>query len=228
MVLIAGAVIGGVLYTNAQKNKTEGQVIEPNTAAAAAPDYPVRRDGAVVVAGKDDARLTLDVYEDFLCPICREFEEANTGSIEEKIRDGSVRVRYHIVAILNNRSNPPGYSLDSANAALCVADGNRFPGFHATLFSRQPEEGARGFDKGQLIDLGTRLGVTTSDFTDCVNSGRYNAELQSAQNEIVNTPHLQHDLGNGQRSFGTPTVAVDERMIDTADPAWLTNLLSES
>lgn len=222
VLLIAGAVIGGVIYSNAQKNKTEGQTIPPVPVAAS---YPVQREDMVVVAGKSDAKATIDVYEDFLCPFCQRFEEANHSAIEQKLNDGSLRVRYHIVTILNQKSDPPGYSLDAANAALCAADGGQFPGFYRSLFAKQPEEGARGYDKSQLAGLGTALGVT-GDFKSCVDSGKYNQQIQAANDQVTELPYLKKDFGNGQVGFGTPTVAVGEKLVDTNDPQWLDKLLA--
>lgn len=225
VLLIAGAVIGGVLYNNAQKNETAGQVIEPASVSAS---YPVRRDGVVVVAGKDDAKVTIDIYEDFLCPFCREFEAGNAAAIESKLADGTLRARYHVVTILNELSDPPGYSLDAANAAVCAADAGGFPAFYASLFRAQPEEGARGYDKAQLTRLGTDLRITSPDFSACVESGRFNADLQSATGQAGQTPHLLKDRGDGNKSFGTPTVATGERLIDITDPNWLTNLTASA
>jgi protein-disulfide isomerase len=225
VVLIAGAVIGGVLYSNAQKNKTEGQVIRPVASSA---DYPVRRDGAVVIAGKDDAKITIDIYEDFLCPFCRQFEENYGPTIDQKLTDGTIKVRYHLVTILNDASDPPGYSLDAANAGLCAADAGRFPGFYKSLFTSQPSEGARGYDKNQLTRLGTDLGITTPDFASCISSSKYNPTLETATTTAANTPHLQKAADGTQKGFGTPTVAAGDRIMDLRDPNWLTNLTTAS
>lgn len=223
VLLLAGVVIGGVLYTNAQKNKTSGTDIAPRPASTS---YPVSREGAVVVAGAPDAKVTLDVYEDFLCPHCKNFEETYGPEIARKLADGSVRVRYHLLAILNDMSDPAGYSLDSANAALCVADAGKFPAYHDSLFGAQPEEGARGYDKGQLVKLGTDLGVTAPDFKSCVDSGRYNQQIQEAEQRAANTPYLKRQAADGRQTFGTPTVAVGERLVDTEDRRWLDKLVS--
>lgn len=223
VLLIAGAVIGGVIYSNSQKNKTEGQAIKP---AAVSGTYSVARDGVVVVAGKSDAKVTIDIYEDFLCPFCKKFEDANHAALEQKLDDGSVRVRYHLVTILNDRSDPPGYSLDAANAAVCAADNAKFPAFYRTLFENQPEEGARGFDRSQLAALGSDLGIGSGDFKTCVDSGRYNQQIETANDQVTRLPYLQKDFGNGQKGFGTPTIAVGEKLIDVADPQWLGSLLS--
>ncbi|HET9143306.1 DsbA family protein [Actinophytocola sp.] len=228
VLLIAGAVIGGVLYTNAQKNKTEGQVIQPNSTASAAADYPVRRDGAVVVAGKDGAKVTIDVYEDFLCPFCGRFETTNAAAVERELQNGALQVRYHPVAILNDKSDPAGYSLDAANAALCAAEAGKFPPYHASLFQSQPEEGARGYDNTQLTRLGTDLGITTPDFPTCIQSGTFEQQILEAQDKIKETPHLQQDFGNGNKGFGTPTVTVGETIVDVTDPAWLDKLLAQA
>jgi protein-disulfide isomerase len=222
VLLIAGAVIGGVIYSNAQKNKTEGQAIKP---ASVSGSYPVTRDGVVVVAGKSDAKVTIDVYEDFLCPFCRRFEDANHAAMEQKLNDGTIRVRYHLVTILNTKSDPPGYSLDAANAAVCAADSGKFPAYYRSLFNNQPEEGARGFDKSQLAALGGELGASSGDFKSCVDSGRYNSQIQAANDQVTSLPYLQKDFGNGP-AFGTPTIAVGEKLVDINDPQWLDKLIS--
>jgi len=223
VVLLAGAVIGGILFSNAQKNKTEGTVIPAKPTSAS---YDVRRDGATVLAGKDNAKVTVDIYVDMLCPFCRKFEETNAPAIEANLVGGSLRVRYHLVTILNDRSDPPGYSLDAANATLCAADAGRFPGFFASLFAAQPEEGARGYSKDQLSRLGTDLSITNPDFATCVSTSRYNPDIQRAESEATNLPYLQRDIGNGQKAFSTPTIAVGQTLIDTTDPKWLDKLLT--
>jgi protein-disulfide isomerase len=225
VVVIAAAVITGVLITNSQKNESEGANIAAKTVSA---DYPVTRDGAVVVTGKDTAKVTLDLYEDFLCPICRQFEETYGPQIDQKVNEGTIKVRYHLLNLLNERSDPAGYSLDSANAALCAADGGKFPGFYASLYGAQPEEGARGYDKNQLTKLGQDLGVTSPDFAACVANGTYDQAVDQAYQAAAKDPNLQQDFGNGQRGFGTPTVAVDGKAIDTADQNWLNNLVGAS
>lgn len=225
VVVIAAAVITGVLITNSQKNQTEGTQIAAKSVSAG---YPVSRDGAVVVTGKDTAKVTLDVYEDFLCPACRQFEETYGPQIEQKVQDGTVKVRYHMLNMLNDRSDPPGYSLDSANAALCAADAGKFPSFYASLYAAQPEEGARGYDKNQLTKLGQDLGITSPDFPACVANGTYNQIVDQSYQQAAKDANLHQDFGNGRRGFGTPTVAVNGKAVETSDPNWLNNLIGAS
>lgn len=222
VVVLAAAVVGGVIYTNSQKNATEGQEI---ATASSEQSYPVRRDDAVVVVGADSAKVTLDVYEDFLCPACRSFEDSYGKDIEQHVQDGTVQVRYHMLPMLNDRSDPPGYSLDSANAGLCAADAGKFPQFHLSLFGAQPEEGSRGWDNGQLVKLGKDLGATSSSFESCVDSGEYDSLIQTNFDKVRETPYLQQDF-DGQKGFGTPTIAVGEKVVEPSDPKWLDKLVS--
>ncbi|MGB3441284.1 MAG: thioredoxin domain-containing protein [Actinophytocola sp.] len=232
VVVVAAAVIGGVLIYNNQKNATEGKNIEaPGSSeqSDATADFPVERDGGVVVVGSADAKVTLDVYEDFLCPACRQFEETFGADIEKHVADGTVRVRYHMLPMLNERSDPPGYSMDSANAGLCAADAGKFPAFHRTLFSdQQPEEGSRGWDRQQLAELGTSLGITGDDFTACVTGGTHNDLVQKNFDEAKAAPYLQQEFPDGSKGFGTPTIASGEQVVDTGKADWLDRLIESA
>ncbi|WP_369822166.1 thioredoxin domain-containing protein [Saccharomonospora sp. CUA-673] len=141
LVLVAAVIIGGVLWTNASQNETEGQQIP--AAEPVRSEHPETRDGVVVETGSPDAGATIDVYVDFLCPACGQFHETFGQQINQKVADGSLRVRTHMVPMLTEQSSPPGYSLDAANAALLAADEGRFTRFHDSLFESQPAERPR-------------------------------------------------------------------------------------
>lgn len=232
VVVLLIAVIGGVLIYNNQKNDTEGKAIQAlppsSSQQAATSDIPVTRDGGVVVVGKSTAKVTLDVYEDFLCPACGAFEKAYSGAIEQHVADGSVQVRYHMLPMLNDRSDPPGYSMDSANAGLCAADAGQFPAFHKSLYNDQPEEGSRGWDDQQLAKLGEDLGITSKDFATCVTSGKYDSVVQSNFDTVKATAYLQQEFPDGSKGFGTPTIAVGEKVIDTTNSDWLDKLVESA
>ena len=229
VVVLLAAVIGGVTFYNNQKNTTEGKAISTiGTEQAADADVPVTRDGGVVVVGKPAAKVTLDVYEDFLCPACGAFEKAYGTDIEQHVADGDVQVRYHMLPMLNDRSDPPGYSMDSANAGLCAADAGQFPAFHKSLYNDQPEEGSRGWDRQQLAKLGENLGIKTKGFASCVTSGKYDSLVQTNFDQVKQASYLQQDFGNGQKGFGTPTIAVGQRVVDTSKSNWLDKLVESA
>jgi protein-disulfide isomerase len=232
VVVLLAAVIGGVIVYNNQKNTTEGQDIQVSSStsqnADEAADYPVTRDGGVVVVGQSSAKVTIDVYEDFLCPVCHQFEETYGADMEKHVTDGTVQLRYHMLPMLNERSDPAGYSMDSANAGLCSADAGMFPAYHKNLFDNQPEEGSRGWDDQQLAKLGTDLGIKSADFTTCVTSGKYDSLVQQDWDEVQQATYLQQDFGDGQKGFGTPTIAVGQKVVDTTKSGWLDKLVESA
>lgn len=223
VVVVAALVIGGVIWTISDKNKTGGQVIDPGKSSLAG-DVTQKRDGVVVTVGKAGAKASIDVYADFLCPICGQFEKTYKAGVEQAINDGKLQVRYHMVPLLNDRSDPPGYSLDSANAALAAADAGKFLQFHDALFANQPEEGKRGYDKAQLIKLGQDVGITDPAFSQTINAGTYDQQVNDAFQQIEKDPKLAQDFGNGQSGFGTPTVTANGAIVNWQDPSWLTTV----
>jgi protein-disulfide isomerase len=222
VVLIAAAVVTFAVISNNKKNATAGQTIAPK-APAVQVTVPAKRDGGTVLVGSDSAKVTLDVYEDFLCPICGQFEQTYGQQVDQKLQAGTIKVRYHMLPLLNDRSDPPGYSLDAANAALLAADAGKFVEFHNSLYApgTQPEEGSRGFDDDQLIKLGADIGITAPAFAAGIKSNKYDTLVQQDYQDARNAKYLQQDVGNGQTGFGTPTIANGQQVVDISNPNWL-------
>ncbi|WP_239154146.1 thioredoxin domain-containing protein [Amycolatopsis sp. FDAARGOS 1241] len=225
VVVVAAVVIGGVVWINSNKNSTEGSAIAASTSTTLGPGVVEKLDGVAVSVGKPGAPKTVDIYADFLCPYCKQLQDTYGAKIEQAVNNGQLTVRYHMVTLLNDRSDPPGYSLDSANAALAAVASQKFTAFHDSLFKNQPEEGGRGYDKAQLIKLGQDLGITDPKFAQTVNAGTYDAQIQTAFQQAENDPNLAQDFPGGQRGFGTPTVAVNGKAI-SASGDWLSAVLN--
>jgi protein-disulfide isomerase len=223
VVLIGAALITWAVISNNKKNITEGQSINPQSESVT---VPAKRDGGTVLVGKDGAKVTIDVYEDFLCPYCGKFEQTYHERIDQKVQAGAIKVRYHMLPLLNDRSDPPGYSLDAANAALLSADAGKFVEFHNSLYAlgTQPEEGSRGYDDDQLIKLGKDIGITSPAFAAGIKSNKYDSLLDQELQTAEKVPYLQQDYGNGQVGFGTPTVVNGQKVIDISNPGWLAQL----
>lgn len=211
VVVLALAVIGGVIWSS-KKSDTESLANPPAVGGISA---PIVREGGAVVVGKDDAKVTIDLYEDFLCPACGNFKKVYGGQIKQEIEAGKLRVRYHAMPFLVRLSDPEGYSRDAANAALCAADEGKFWEYHETLFARQPEEGGPGHTKEELVKLGTDLGITGDAFKQCVDSGAHDAAAQAELDAVKATGKFK----------GTPTVMKDGEIVEWDDRDWLTNLL---
>ncbi|HZG88602.1 MAG TPA: thioredoxin domain-containing protein [Pseudonocardia sp.] len=206
-VVVIALVIGGfVLWSRS------------GTSEPVAATYPVELSGAVVTAGTGP--VTVDVYEDFLCPQCERFEERYGDEITTALNEGRVTVRYHAISILDRLTDPAGYSTRAANAALCSASAGIFPAYHERLFDEQPAEGGSGLTDEQLIAFGTELGAGP-DFAACVTGGTHTAGIASGTQAAATDPALQT---NG--TFGTPTVAVGGQKIDLNNTGWLQDAIA--
>ncbi|WP_219412713.1 DsbA family protein [Pseudonocardia nigra] len=205
-VVAVALVVGLVLLWN----RSSGEDVVPTYSATAS--------GAVVTAGSGPA--IIDVYEDYLCPGCERFEERDGDAITTALNNGELTVRYHSIAILDELTDPAGYSTRAANAALCAVPAGIFPAYHDKLFDKQPAEGSAGLSDEELIAFGTELGAQ-GDFAACVRDGRHTDEVAAETEAATSDPALQTD-----GTFGTPTVAVDGRKIDLNDASWLQDAIA--
>ncbi|MCK2221330.1 DsbA family protein [Actinomadura sp. ATCC 31491] len=126
-------------------------------------------DGIVVGAGP----VTVDAYEDFLCPFCRLFEQTAAPLLDELVDAGAISLVRHPMAFLDELSTTR-YSTRAAAASACAADQGRFAAYARALFAEQPPEGGPGLGDDQLIELGRRAaGLDEEGFGACVRSGAY-------------------------------------------------------
>jgi protein-disulfide isomerase len=180
--------------------------------------YSVTASDAVVTAG--NGPVTIDVYEDYLCPHCERFEERYGDELTNALNAGQITVRYHQIAILDRYTNPPGYSTRAANAALCAVEAGIYPAYHKKLFDEQPAEGGAGLTNEELIAFGTDLGAP-ADFAECVNTSAHTRAVAAETEAASSDPTLQT---NGQ--FGTPTVAVGGKKVDLNNANWLQDAIA--
>ena len=145
--------------------------------------------------GSTDPKVTLSLYEDFLCPACGQFERTFGPTINKLIDTGAVAVDYHMVAILDRVGQ--GYSSRAGGAAYCVADESvdSFRRFHSALFAPevQPAEGGGVYpDNAQLIELARQAGAG-GGVSDCITNGRYVEMTQgmAAATETRGTPSVR-------------------------------------
>jgi protein-disulfide isomerase len=149
-------------------------------------------DGIVIGSGP----ATVDLYIDFLCPFCRQFEEASGAALQTIAGAGMASLVYHPLGFLD-RLSTTRYSSRAAAASGCAADGSKFTEYKDVLFLNQPEEGGPGLSDEQLAQLGLGLGLD-SGFARCIGEGRY---LEWAA--YVTVRGLERGVS------GTPTVFVD-------------------
>jgi protein-disulfide isomerase len=172
-------------------------------------ELAVPRNGSAtgLTVGPAAAPVTVDVYLDFLCPVCREFERTSGPVLDRYVTAGTVRVVYHPVAFLDRMSAGTNYSTRASAASACAADAGVFPKYLTLLYAGQPPEGSSGLTDAQLAALGTQAGAPAAAFSECVSSGRY----------LTWTAHVTEEASKAGVT-GTPTVLVNGRPVQPPTP----------
>lgn len=219
IVVIAAVVIGGVLWQSDRdkpRNDSYGSVQSSDVQV-------VLQDNGVTLLGKPGAPVTIDVYEDPMCPYCAELEHKNGQELAQKIDEGSVAVRYHILNFLNQLSASGDYSTRAVAAAQCVAatgNGRAYSAFHAALFSpdNQPaEKGSSDHSNDQLAQIARDSGAS-DEAAQCIASGA-RVEQAAADAEVGR----QGLAASG--ATGTPAVINNGVVIDAlGNENWVTEL----
>jgi protein-disulfide isomerase len=225
--LVVGAVVAAVIVLAAgigivvgvSRGGGGGPVAAPPDAVTAG--SPVGAGGLLI--GRATAPVTLDLYEDFTCPICGEFEKGDGATVGTLIAAGKVKVRYHMLSFIDDK-NGSTYSHRSANAFAAAdadAGADKALALHAALYANQPDENSStGLPNTRILDLASTAGITSQPFTDAVTKNSYASWVSQVA-----------DDGSKAGVNGTPTIFVNEKQVDLTklvnaskqfDPALLT------
>ncbi|SNT32829.1 DsbA family protein [Rhodococcoides kyotonense] len=221
LVVVVVVVVVAILWQrgdDAPRNDGYGSVNNP------AVELTVLDDG-VVQLGRPGAATTVDLFEDPMCPFCGQLEVKHGQELAQKIDDGVLTVRYHMVVLpgLDAVSASKNYSSRAVAASHCVAESENavvYSAFHAGLFSAdfQPEENAdTDRSDSELADLARSSGA--SDTTvDCITSG---ALTEQAATDAATGREALAATG----ASGTPGVVVDGTVVDALrDSGWVESI----
>jgi protein-disulfide isomerase len=168
------------------------------TGAASDLSIPVPKgstpDGAGIAVGAGP--VPIDVYIDFQCPFCRQFEVMARPTLDKLLADGVATLIFHPMNFLDGVS-PTAYSTRAAAASGAAADYDRFYGYSHELFVNQPPEGGPGLTDGQLLELGLGIGLRDPGFAEAIRVGRY-----------LPWPSYVTERAVGRGVAGTPSVFV--------------------
>ena len=83
---------------------------------------------------------TVDLYEDFQCPICAQFESALGSTFQDLAAQGKLKLNYHVLNFLDDKTGAKN-STPAANGAFCAASLGKFQEFHNAVFTSQVRRG---------------------------------------------------------------------------------------
>jgi protein-disulfide isomerase len=226
---------------------SDGIVLTSTTTAVETPALAAGEEPEPAAA--QEGALQVQVYLDYLCPFCGQFEQTNAEQIaalldsgsaaategetatpapSESPASGAITYEIHPIAILDSQSLGTSYSTRAANAAACVADSSpsSFWAFNEALFANQPEERTVGLTDAELTDLA--LGVSPADpdaVETCIAEGTFEDWVGDATARARNGGVPGTDIPVS----GTPTIVVNGAQFTGAldDPAAFASFLSQ-
>jgi len=181
-------------------------------------------DGAITVG--TGSPITLDIFEDAICPHCRDFENKYGQQIAQAIDNNQLDVTYRPLTFLDGSSSSGDYSSRASAALMCVAENSGsapgvFQAFHGRLFDAdvQPAEGSgTDHDSAYLADLAVTAGAGDAAAT-CITNG---AMLTAATESMVtSTTTLNQAVGG----VSSPVILHNGNRVDTTSTTWLTELI---
>lgn len=155
--------------------------------------------------GSADAPVTMNVFEDFRCPVCQAVEQATESTYKQYVEDGKLKVIYHPARVLDSHDNGTG-SLNGANAAACAQDQGQFLPVHDLLYANQPNENQDLYSsKAKILSITDEVPAlkASTAFADCVNKGSHDGWVQKNADNFSK-------IG----LTGTPSIFVDGQQLN--------------
>jgi len=172
------------------------------TAPGEAPDSAIVNEetGAVSFGSGEDE---IDVYVDFMCPICGQFEQTYGEQLQTAAANDEITLNLHPVSILDRYSQNTEFSTRAGGAAYCVAENapDSFLDFFNYMFVNQPAENTAGYTDEELAAFAEQAGAGAA--ADCIADGTYM--------DFVGDQTSAHEIQ------GTPTVEINGERIENAD-----------
>ena len=151
-----------------------------------------------VRVGAADAKVQMDLWVDYSCPHCQEFEAANNAAISSLVASGKLAAVYHNIQIVTDYGTEAG----SASACLAVHDPNAWPAFNAALYANHGE-GTDGWGASDFARFAAANGGGSATQS-CITDGTYRSWITANTSASAKA-----DVE------GTPTMFIDGQKTDT-------------
>ncbi len=151
--------------------------------------------------------VSVVIYEDFQCPACQGFEQANGAFIDDAVKKGDIEVEYRIISFLD-RASTNQYSSRAGSAALCAFEsggGAAYKKMANLLWANQSPEGGAGPEDPALVETLAQAGVTGEAAESCVLKGRFIPWIKEATED-----------SRDAKVSGTPTIRIDGKDVKGA------------
>lgn len=151
-------------------------------------------DGQPISWGSAEAPVTVDLYEDFHCPHCADFEEEFGQTLTEAQDAGQIKLRIFPMAFIDAGST------SAANAFACAAEAGFGESYYTALFANHTLDWS---DK-QLKTLAEQVnGSVPEQFSRCVEQRSHEGWVSSI-----------NDAATAAGVTGTPTMFLNGTSVD--------------
>jgi protein-disulfide isomerase len=175
-----------------------GGPVVSTTVTVAGAKVPLTVDGSAVRLGPADAPARVDLWVDYSCPHCQEYEAANADVLNQLVARGDVSVSYHNIQFVSD------YGTAAGSAAACVAgeDPQRWPAFNTALYANH-SAATDGWSADDFRGFAAQQGVTGAAL-DCIAQSRDAGWISS------NTADA-----DAQKVKATPTLMLNGKAVTT-------------
>ncbi|WP_067780044.1 DsbA family protein [Actinomyces vulturis] len=212
--LVIAAVIFGSKSSNGATPTGETPSVSPSTVAGIPPH--TTENGAIpfgkdLVAGSvNENAPVIDLYFDYACPHCAEFETLHSAELAELATNGQATIVLHPVKILGSAWTD---AVNNALAVVLVKDPAHAMDFHKNAFAilenAVKTQNPQALTIQALIEAATNAGVPTevsTEFTPTIEANTYQPWTTE------NTKHFQ-EIG----LTGTPSLLINGQKVDLAE-----------
>jgi protein-disulfide isomerase len=215
-ILVVLGIIALVVATSIQRPaagpanmRSDGIIIGKELKAVRTAAIPADGKPVATVRDKKSTVVSIRIYLDYFCPVCKSFETANKSQITGWLKTGAATLEIHPISLLDRSSQGTRYSSRAANAGACVA--NYSPDdywvFTQAMYARQPTEGTVGLSNSQIISVIKSAKVhNLPKISACVNREKFKSWVDAATTRAENGPLPD---SNVKTVTGTPTIIVN-------------------
>jgi protein-disulfide isomerase len=139
--------------------------------------YPMV-DGRAI--GNPNAKVKIEVYEDFQCPACKLFTDDAEKQLFQSTYISSGQVYYidRLFPFIDSNSITKE-SHQAANGSMCALEQGRFWDYHDILFTNQGAENVGAFSDKRLQAFAESLGLEMISFNKCFSANKYSADIDA-------------------------------------------------
>lgn len=190
VLLVVGAVVIFFVMGNNNKPPAVAPSADGTISLQGTNDVPFTVGDTAITVGASDAPVTIDLYEDYSCPHCADYEAAVGPALYALAASGDVVVNFHPIQIVT------AYGASAGSAATCVAtnDAQNWPDFHSALFANHSQQ-SDGWRAKDFSSFAEQRGITDEATLSCINKGTYTAWIgtntdASRDAGVTGTPSL--------------------------------------